>query len=132
MVDSISDLNCYSIYSVFFCVRMFLYENVPQLKYHNSSVPLNVERHSEGDSRIELLSGLCYCTRVSILSMSLYRVCCIGVFFMNLSRVLYWCILYEPVLCVLYWCILYEPVSCVLYWCILYEPVSCVVLVYSL
>jgi len=39
---------------------MFLYENVPQLKYHNPSVEFVVERHNEGDSRIELLTGQLY------------------------------------------------------------------------
>ena len=37
--------------------RKFLYENLPQLKYHNPSIEFTVNRHSEKDSMMELLSG---------------------------------------------------------------------------
>ncbi|XP_064400378.1 uncharacterized protein LOC135346619 [Halichondria panicea] len=35
---------------------MFLYENVPQLKYHNPSIVFSVQRHNEEDSKIEFVS----------------------------------------------------------------------------
>ena len=37
---------------------MFLYENVPQLKYHNPSIEFSVQRHNEEDSKIEIVSGM--------------------------------------------------------------------------
>ena len=37
--------------------RKFLYENLPQLKYHNPSTEFAVKRHNKGDSVIEILSG---------------------------------------------------------------------------
>ncbi len=37
---------------------MFLYENVPQLKYHNPSIVFSVQRHNEENSKIEFVSGM--------------------------------------------------------------------------
>lgn len=45
--------------------RKFLYENLPQLKYHNPSMEFTVKRHRGKDSRIELLSGR-HCTLLNV------------------------------------------------------------------
>lgn len=37
--------------------RLFIHENLPQLKYHNPHVKFSVSAHREAESRVELLYG---------------------------------------------------------------------------
>jgi hypothetical protein len=37
--------------------RLFLYENIPQLRYHNPNVKFSFEAHSEPDSKLIFTLG---------------------------------------------------------------------------
>ena len=47
--------NC--LVSSFSTPRLFLYENIPQLRYHNPAVKFSFEAHEEAESKLHFLLG---------------------------------------------------------------------------
>lgn len=43
------------------CNRLFLYENIPQLKYHNPAVKFSFEAHHQDDSKLVFTLGKSVC-----------------------------------------------------------------------
>lgn len=57
------------------CNRLFLYENIPQLKYHNPAVRFSFEAHHQDDSKLVFTLGESFRVLVCVVLILLLTDC---------------------------------------------------------